>query len=236
MSLQHKPSIVFVHGLWADGSCFSKVMPTLQKEGFEVIASQHGLDSHAGDVDCVKRTLGRVGNPAILVGHSYGGSVITAAGTDPRVAALVYIAAFAPDADETTQSLQEKFPPTDIFSNVEVGDGRIWIKRDGVSAFAGDLTEEEQKLVWATQGAPVADLFTQKVEGTAWRSKPSWYVVATKDHTIQPELERFVAKRMGATVFETDSSHVPMLSQPNFVLDVIRKAVTAVQKSKAASA
>jgi pimeloyl-ACP methyl ester carboxylesterase len=231
---QRKPSIVFVHGLWADGSCFSKLIPTLQKEGFEVIASQHGLDSHLGDVDNVKRTLGRVSSPAILVGHSYGGSVITAAGTDSRVAGLVYLAAFAPDADETTQSLQEKFPKTDIFSHVEVTDGRVWLKRDGVPSFAGDLSEEEQELIWATQGAPVADLFNQKVEGTAWRSKPSWYVVATKDHTINPDLERFVAKRAGATIFETDSSHVPMLSQPDFVLDVIRKAATAVQKSKAA--
>jgi pimeloyl-ACP methyl ester carboxylesterase len=231
-----KPSIVFVHGLWADGSCFSKLIPTLQDEGFEVIASQHGLDSHAGDVDCVKRTLGRVTAPAILVGHSYGGSVITAAGTDPRVAALVYLAAFAPDADETTQSLQEKFPTTAIFSNVELSDGRIWLRKDGVTAFAGDLSEKEQQSIWATQAAPVADLFTQKVEGTAWRSKPSWYVVATKDHTIQPELERFVAKRMGATVFETASSHVPMLSQPDFVLDVIRKAATAVQKNAVTAA
>src|SRR5215471_4462087 len=230
MSLQRKPSVVFVHGLWADGSCFSKLIPTLQNEGFEVIASQHGLDSHASDVDCVKRTLGRVSNPAILVGHSYGGSVITAAGTDSRVAALVYVAAFGPDADETTQSLQEKFPATDIFSHIEVADGRVWLKRDGVPSFAGDLPEEEQKLIWATQGAPVADLFQQKVEGTAWRSKPSWYIVATKDRTIQPELERFVAKRMGATTFETDSSHVPMLSQPDFVLDVIRKAATAVME------
>ena len=96
--------------------------------------------------------------------------------------------------------------------------------------FAGDLPEHEQNLIWATQGAPVADLFNQKVEGTAWKSKPSWYIVATKDHTIQPELERFVAKRMGATTFETDSSHVPMLSQPDFVLDVIRKAATAVME------
>lgn len=234
MTPQRKPSIVFVHGLWADGSCFSKLIPTLLAEGYEVIASQHGLDSHAGDVDCVKRTLGRVSNPAILVGHSYGGSVITAAGTDPRVAALVYLAAFAPDATETTQSLQEKFPPTDIFSSVEVADGRVWLKRDGVPAFAGDLPDEEQALIWATHAAPVADLFSQKVEGTAWRSKPSWYVVASEDRTIQPELERFVAKRMGATTFETASSHVPMLSQPDFVLDVIRKAATAVQKSKAA--
>jgi pimeloyl-ACP methyl ester carboxylesterase len=234
MSLRREPSIVFVHGLWADGSCFSKLIPTLQKEGFEVIASQHALDSHAGDVDCVKRTLGRVSSPAILVGHSYGGSVITAAGTDPRVAALVYVAAFAPDADETTQSLQEKFPATDIFSHIELADGRVWLKSGGVSSFAGDLPEEEQKLVWATHAAPVADLFNQKVEGTAWRSKPSWYIVASKDRTIQPELERFVAKRMGATTFETDSSHVQMLSQPGFVLDVIRKAATAVQKNKAA--
>jgi pimeloyl-ACP methyl ester carboxylesterase len=233
-SLQRKPSIVFVHGLWDDGSCFSKLIPILQNDGFEVIASQHGLDSHRGDVDCVKRTLQRVSSPAILVGHSYGGSVITAAGTDPRVAALVYVAAFAPDADETTQSLQEKFPATDIFSHIEVADGRVWLKSDGVSSFAGDLSEQDQKLVWATQGAPVADLFNQKVEGTAWRSKPSWYIVATKDHTIQPELERFVAKRMGATTFEADSSHVPMLSQPDFVLDVIRKAAAAVQKDKAA--
>jgi pimeloyl-ACP methyl ester carboxylesterase len=160
--------------------------------------------------------------------------VITAAGTDPRVAALVYVAAFGPDANETTQSLQEKFPATEIFSKVEVADGRVWLKKDGVSSFAGDLREEEQKFIWATQAAPVADLFNQKVEGTAWRSKPSWYIVATKDRTIQPELERFVAKRMEATVFETDSSHVPMLSQPDFVLDVIRKAATAVQKNMAA--
>src|SRR5262247_2832521 len=233
MTSQRKPSIVFVHGLWADGSCFAKLIPTLQKEGFEVIASQHGLDSHTGDVTNVKRTLGRVSEPVILVGHSYGGSVITAAGTDARVAALVYIAAFAPDADETTQSLQEKFPATDIFSHIEVADGRVWLKPDGVSSFAGDLPNEEQKLIWATHAAPTADLFNQKVEGTAWKSKPSWYIVATSDHTIQPDLQRFVAKRMGAKTFETNSSHVPMLSKPDFVLDVIRKAAEAVTEKTA---
>src|SRR6201987_2619907 len=198
-----KPSIVFCHGIWADGSCFSKVIPALQAEGHQCIAAQYSLNTTADDVATVKRTLSRVSSPAILVGHSYGGSVITAAGTDPRVAALVYVAAFAPDADETTQSLQEKYPATDIFSHIEVADGRVWLKSDGVPSFAGNLPEEEQRLVWATQGAPVADLFNQKVQGTAWRSKPSWYIVAAKDHTIQPELERFVAKRMGATVFET---------------------------------
>ena len=236
MPAQRKPSIVFVHGLWADGSCFSKLIPTLQAEGFEVIASQHGLDSHAEDVASVKRALGRVSQPAILVGHSYGGTVITAAGTDPRVAGLVYLAAFGPDEDETTQSLQGKFPPTDIFSHIDIGDGRVWLKPDGVSAFAGDLSAQEQKLIWATQSAPVADLFNQKVAGTAWKSKPSWYVIATKDHTIQPELQRFVSKRMGATTFETASSHVPMLSQPEFVLDVIRKAATSIMNETTSKA
>jgi pimeloyl-ACP methyl ester carboxylesterase len=234
MSLQGKPSIVFVHGIWADGSSFSKLIPTLQSEGHEVLAGQYGLDALASDVAAVRRTLARVSSPTILVGHSYGGTLITHAGTDPRVAGLVYVAALAPDADETSQSLQGKFPVTDIFSHVEVAEGRVWMKPEGVEYFAGDLSQEAQRLVWATHAAPAADLLTQKAEGTAWRSKPSWYIVANNDRTIQPELQRFVAKRMKATIFDTDSSHVPMLSQPDLVLDVIRKAVTVVQQNKAA--
>jgi len=231
MSRQGKPSIVFVHGIWADGSSFSKLIPALQAEGHEVIAAQYGLDTLAGDVAAVKSALERVSSPAILVGHSYGGTLITAAGVDPRVAGLVYIAALAPDSDETSQSQQSKFPVTDVFSHVEVVGGRVWMKPDGIATFAGDLPEQEQKVVWATHAAPAADLFTQKVEGTAWKSKPSWYIVANKDRTVQPELQRFVAKRMGATTFETDSSHVPMLSQPGFVLDVIRTAAKAVRNA-----
>src|SRR5258706_3314677 len=115
-----KPSIVFCHGIWADGSSFSKVVPPLQAEGYEVMAAQYGLDTNEGDVAMVKRALGRVSSPAILVGHSYGGSVITVAGTDDRVAGLVYIAAVAPDADETTQSQLDKLPPTDVFSHFEL--------------------------------------------------------------------------------------------------------------------
>ena len=114
MSAQRKPSIVFCHGLWADGSCFSKVIAPLQADGHQVIAAQYGLDTPEGDVATVIRTLSRVDSPAILVGHSYGGSVITAAGTDDRVAGLVYIAALAPDADETSQSLLDQFPTTDV--------------------------------------------------------------------------------------------------------------------------
>jgi pimeloyl-ACP methyl ester carboxylesterase len=232
MSKQTRPSIVFAHGLWADGSCFSKLIPALQAEGHEVMASQHGLDSLASDVAAVKACLARVNSPAILVGHSYGGTLITHAGIDPRVAGLVYIAALAPDADETSQSQVAKFPVTDVFSHIEVTDGRIWLKPSGVPYFAGDLPEAEQKLIYATQGVPVADLFTQKVEGTAWKTKPSWYIVATKDRSVHPDLERFVAKRMGATTFEADSSHVAMLSNPGLVIDVIRAAANAVTSSQ----
>jgi len=170
-----KPSIVFAHGLWADGSCFSKVIPTLQAEGYQVIASQHSLDSLEGDVATVIRTIGRVSGPVLLVGHSYGGTLITAAGTDDRVAGLVYIAALAPDETETSQSQQAQFPVTDVFNYIEVADGRIWLQPEGTRAFAGDLSEQEQKLVWATQVVPDANLFNAKVPGTAWRTKPSWW-------------------------------------------------------------
>lgn len=223
-----KPSIVFVHGLWADGSCFSKVIAPLQADGFEVLTSQHNLDTLQGDVATVTRTLGRVTSPILLVGHSYGGTLITAAGTNDRVGGLVYIAALAPDETETSQSQQDQFPTTDVFSYIELADGRIWMRPDGVKCFAGDLPEQEQKLVWATHIPPDADLFNQKVEGTAWRSKPSWYIVANDDRTVHPELERFAAKRMGAHTYDINSSHVPMLSHPGVVLDVIRTAANSI--------
>jgi pimeloyl-ACP methyl ester carboxylesterase len=231
MSDQTKPSIVFAHGLWADGSCYSKVIPTLQAEGHEVVSAQNSLDSLEGDVAAVRRALGRVSSPAILVGHSQGGTIITHAGTDDRVAGLVYIAALAPDEDETASSLQAKFPATDVFNYIEIAEGRIWLLPDGIGCFAGDLPEDEQKLVWATQGVPAADLFDQKVPGAAWKSKPSWYVLANNDRTVNPELQRFVSERMGATVYAVDSSHVPMLSHPDVVLDAIRAAATSIQGS-----
>jgi pimeloyl-ACP methyl ester carboxylesterase len=228
MSSQVEPSIVFAHGIWADGSCFSKVIPPLQADGYEVASAQYGLDTNEGDVAATLRTLGRVHSPAILVGHSYGGSVITAAGTDDRVAGLVYIAALAPDETETSQGQQDKFPVTDVFAHVEIADGRAWMLPSGAACFAGDLPEEEQKLVWATHFAPAAGLFLANAQGVAWRSKPSWYIVANGDHTVHPELERAAAKRMGAVIYELDSSHVPMLSQPDRVLDVIRTAANAI--------
>ncbi len=126
--MKTKPSIVFAHGLWADGSCFSKLIVPLQAEGYECIAAQYGLNTTAEDVALVRATIGRVSSPVILVGHSYGGSVITGAGIDDRVVGLVYICALAPDADETSQTQQAKFPRTEVFSHIEVVDGRIWLR------------------------------------------------------------------------------------------------------------
>src|SRR6185312_7723577 len=136
-----KPAIVFCHGVWADGSCFNKVIPALQADGHEVIAAQYGLDSVAAGVAAVKRTLGRVSGPVLLVGHSYGGATVTAAGIDDRVVGLVYIAAVAPDVDETVQNLLDKYP-TEVFSHVEVEDGRSWMLPEGVRFFAVDLPKE----------------------------------------------------------------------------------------------
>lgn len=226
---QTKVSIVFCHGIWADASCFSKVIPPLQADGHEVIAVQYGLDTNEGDVAMVKASLGRVSSPAILVGHSYGGSVITAAGTDDRVVGLVFIAALAPDAGETSQGQLNQFPVTGVFSHIEVADGRVWLKPSGPSCFAGDLSDEEQKLVWATHYAPAAELFNKNAPGVAWKSKPSWYILANNDQTVHPDLQRFVADRMGAHTHPVDSSHVPMLSHPAFVVDVIRSAAKTFQ-------
>ncbi|TGD59613.1 alpha/beta hydrolase [Flavobacterium humi] len=228
MTLEKKPKIVFCHGIWADGSCFSKVIPSLQADGHDVIAVQYGLDSFEEDVATVKRTINRVGGPVILVGHSYGGATITAAASDERVVGLVYIAAVAPAVGETVQEQLEKYP-SDIFTRVEVADGRAWMLPSGTEFFAGDLSAEEQKLVWATHYAPAHDLFTQqKIAKTPWDRMPSWYILCTEDHTVHPDLQRWVSKRMGAKVTEIVSSHVPMLSQPEVVIDVIRQAAASV--------
>lgn len=222
-----KPSIVFAHGLWADGSCFNKVMAPLQAEGYEVIASEHGLNSLESDVENVIRSIGRVSSPVILVGHSYGGTLITHAGMDDRVAGLVYLAALAPDEGESSQAQQDKFARTAVFDHIEIADGRIWLLPTGTQYFCGDLPEKEQKLVWATAMAPATDVFAKPYPGAAWKTKPSWYVVASEDHTVNPELERFVAKRMNAKTTEIISSHVPMLSHPDVVVDVIREAAAS---------
>ncbi|MEV6193331.1 alpha/beta hydrolase [Streptomyces sp. NPDC051920] len=224
-----KAGIVLAHGLWADGSCFAKLIPALQAEGREVFASQHGLDSLAGDVDCVTRAINHVPGPVVLVGHSYGGTLITKAGVHDQVGALVYICALAPDDDETSQQHLAAFPSTPVFEHLEVADNRIYLTESGIGDFCGDLSPEDQKLVLATASAPVADLFDQQVPGNAWRAKPSWFIVGNQDRTVNPDRERASAERMKATTVSLDSSHVPMLSQPDAVLEVIRNAAATLE-------
>lgn len=224
-----KPTIVFAHGLWADGSCYNKVTQLLLADGYPVIATQNHLNTVADDVAAVRTSLARASGPVVLVGHSYGGTVITAAGTDPRVAALVYICALAPEDGETSQRDQDAYPPAPVFQHLEVVDGRIWLRRSGVADFAGDLPEAEQEIVWATQMAPLADLFSQPVPGAAWKLKPTSYILGTLDRTVQPDLQRALAKRINAKLTELPSSHVPMLSQPKRVYEVIRDAASVIR-------
>jgi pimeloyl-ACP methyl ester carboxylesterase len=231
MPLSEKPSILFVHGLWADGSCWSEVIPPLQADGYNVIAVQNPLTSLQEDVAAVKRALDRVGGPAILVGHSWGGFVITASGTDDRVKGLVYVAALGPETGESVVSAAAKFDPAPVFKHVAVVDGFIWLNRDALPHFAGDLSEHQQDLIHATQGPASAAMIETKLESDpAWRIKPSWYVVAQNDQTITPAQERFMSKRMGATTVEVASSHVPMISHPDIVVGLIRKAAQASDK------
>jgi pimeloyl-ACP methyl ester carboxylesterase len=199
-------------------------MTPLRADGYEVIASQHALDDFQADVDCTIRTFAQVPSPILLVGHSYGGAVITAAGNDDRVAGLVFINALGPDETETLQGQQDKFPKTDVFKSIKVEDGRVWMLREGIAYFCGDLPEEEQQLVWATASPPAATLFSAKIENPAWRDKPCWNIVGTNDQSVHPDLERAAAKRMNGQITEVASSHVPMLSHPDVVLEVIREA------------
>jgi pimeloyl-ACP methyl ester carboxylesterase len=228
VSSSAKPSIVFCHGIWADGSSFGKVIQRLQAAGYVAIAAQYALKTVDDDVATVKKALGRVGGPAILVGHSYGGQVITAAGNDDRVRGLVYIAALAPEEGETGQAQQDRFA-TDIFKKVAVADGSVWMLPDAVADFAGDLPVADRQLLWATQCPPDVNLFNQPLNApAAWKKKPSWYIVCRNDRTVHPDNERFLAKRMGATTIEIDSSHVAMLSHPDVVFETIVKAANTL--------
>jgi pimeloyl-ACP methyl ester carboxylesterase len=229
MSHAPKASIVLVHGLWADGSCWSKVTPALLQQGYEVIAVQNPLTSLEDDIAAVGRALDRAKAPVVLVGHSWGGFVITAAGQDARVKSLVYVAALAPDSGETGASLGQGFAPAPLFNHLEVVGGYIWLTREAVPYFAGDVNEAEQDLIHATQGPANAGLFGATVSGVpAWKSKPSYYLLATQDGAINPDQQRAMSAKIKATVTEVASSHVPMLSQPASVVELIGRAATHV--------
>jgi pimeloyl-ACP methyl ester carboxylesterase len=223
---QSVKNIVLVHGAFADGSSWAKIIPILQSHGFNVTAVQNPLTSFADDVAATNRVLAAQTGPVILVGHSWGGVVITEAGMDPKVVGLVYVAAFGPDVGEVVGDLGKAYPPPPALAAPIVDkQGFMTLSTDAiVKHFAQDLPAAEARVVAATQGPINAAAFGTKVSSAAWKTKPSWYIVSKLDGAIAPDAERFFAKRMKATTTELDTSHVPMLSKPEDVAAVIMDA------------
>jgi pimeloyl-ACP methyl ester carboxylesterase len=220
-------SIVLVHGAFADGSAWSRVIPLLQQKGYRVVAVQNTLTSQANDVETTRRAIESQPGPVIAVGHSYGGAVITgAAAGSSKVKALVYVAAFAPEAGEVLGELYNAFGPADLGPAL-VPDSAGFLSIDPAklhAVFAHDVSPEDAAVMAATQKPIAGSAFSQSVEAAAWKHIPSYYLVATGDRAIKPELQRHMAQRIGARVTEVDASHVPFLSQPEAVARVILDA------------
>jgi pimeloyl-ACP methyl ester carboxylesterase len=219
-------NIVVVHGAFADGSSWAKVIAILQARGYIATAVQLPLTGFADDVAATNRALARQTGPVILVGHSWGGVVITETGMDPKVVGLVYVAAFGPDAGEVVGDLGKPYPPPPALAIPIVDKEGFMIlpTDDVVKHFASDLPPAEARVVAAVQGPINVSAFATKVTNVAWKTKPSWYIVSKQDGAIAPDLERSFAKRMKATTTELDTSHVSMLSKPNDVAAVIMDA------------
>ena len=215
--------VVLVHGAFADGSSWSKVVTKLQAKGYNVIAVQNPLTSFEDDVAATKRAIAQLDGPVLLVGHSYAGMVISEAGKDPKVAGLVYIAALVPEDGQSVVDVNAAMPTTGVEKDFQLSaDGHLTLPQKAIAEhFAQDVTPEEKKIIFATQGSWAASATQVKVFDPAWKYKPSWYIVAEKDGMINPDLERFKAKLIKATTLELNSSHVPMVSQPGKVTDFI---------------
>ena len=227
-----KPTIVLVHGAFADATGWQHVIPILERDGYTVIAVQNALTSLAGDVETTKRVLDAQKGPVVAVGHSYGGAVITgAAAGNPNVKALVYIAAFAPEGGEPIGAFNEKYPSALGPTLRPDAAGFLYIDRALFrDVFAKDVSAVEAKVMAATQKPINGNAFGASVEQAAWKTIPSWYMVAQDDRAINPELERFYAKRMRATITEIKSSHVPFISHPRAVARLIEQAAGATVK------
>jgi pimeloyl-ACP methyl ester carboxylesterase len=227
-----KTSIILVHGAFADGSSWNKVIPILEGQGFTVMAVQIPLKALAEDVAATKRAIeSQTNEKVILVGHSYGGAVITGAAVgNPKVKALVYVAAFAPDDGETLAGLIERFSPSPLGTAVVPDSaGFLFIDRAKFqSVFANDLPEEEASVLAAAQKPLSASIFGEPIEAAAWKSIPSWYAVSTQDNSINPDLQRFMAKRMGAKTREIQASHVSFISNPSQIAKVIESAAASI--------
>lgn len=230
-------NIVLVHGLYADGSSWEKVIPLLQAKGYHVTSVQNPTTSLDADVDAVKRALALQDGPTLLVAHSYAGMVISQAGDDPKVSGLVYIAARAPDAGEDYPALTRKFPAAPASAGLQWspdGYGKL-SEQAFVNDFAGDLPKKQAEAYYAVQQPMGKAITMAKTTVAAWRGKPTWYAVSTEDRTINPDLERFMAKRMGAFTIEIPSSHVSLISHPKDVADLIVQAAKGHGADKVAS-
>lgn len=226
-------TVVLVHGLFADGSgSWSKIIPLLQAEGLNVVAVQNPLTSIADDVAATKRAIDAAPGQVILVGHSWGGNAVTQAGNNEKVTSLVYIAAFAPSENQSANELLKDYPQPEWFPSAIVDSGGVMtLPPDAISHFfAQDLPVAETSIIAATQGSVFVRAFDDKVTETAWSSKPSWYIVAANDRMINPDIQRATAEKIGATTIVLQSSHVPMLSQPKEVADIIFAAVGLSKK------
>jgi pimeloyl-ACP methyl ester carboxylesterase len=229
-----RPNIVLVHGAWADGSCWSGVIERLQAEGFQVRAPQFPLTSLADDVARLRQVLDFQGGPTIVVGHSYGGQIITALGLDaPNVVGLVYIAAFGLDEGESLGALLSQGPVTPALAHLFTDSrGFGWLSEDDfVDHFAGDLEPTQARVLYAVQQPLASSAFTDVMGVPAWKSLPSWYLVAENDEALPPDAERQFAVRMGATTVEIPASHVAMVSRPAEVAELVEKAAEAVGAS-----
>ncbi|WP_238394671.1 alpha/beta fold hydrolase [Pseudoxanthomonas wuyuanensis] len=218
-------NVVLVHGAWADGSSWSEVIPLLHDAGLNVVSVQNPLTSLSDDVAATRRALDRLEGPTVLVGHSYAGTVVSEVGADPRVTGLVYVAARAPDANEDFVELAKGFPTMPVRAGIVASDGFLTLREDAFLAyFADGLPMAKAKALFAAQQPIAADLFAGRTTVAAWRSKPSWYAVSKDDNTTSPELQRFLAKRMGARVVELDSGHLSLLSHPQEIAQLILAA------------
>ncbi|WP_394362456.1 alpha/beta hydrolase [Amycolatopsis sp. SB7-3] len=226
--MSDKPAIVLVHGFWGGAAHWEKVILELARRGYDSLhAVENPLTSLADDAERTRKMVKQIDGPVVLVGHSYGGAVITETGDLPNVSGLVYIAAFAPDAGESPGQISQEHPPAAFDNIAPDSDGYLWIKPEKFrESFAQDLTEDEALVMAVTQKAPLGSTFGDTVTSPAWKAKPSWYQVSTADRMIHPDNERRMAERMNPRrIIELDAGHASLASQPGPVTDLIDTTV-----------
>src|SRR5436190_2171420 len=219
-------NVVFVHGLFADGSCWSKVIARLQQKGVNCTSVQNPLTSLHEASEAARRAIAFQPGPTVLVGHSFSGMIVTDVGVDSKVTALVYVAARAPDAGEDYTALAKNYQTPPAASGIVFNDDWGQLSEEAfLHDFAGDLPREAARVLYAAQQPFKKSLTTEKTTNAAWRTKPSFYAVSVQDRTINPDLERFIAKRMGAKTIEINASHLGLISQPNAITNLIMEAL-----------